>query len=90
MSSSRNIFQLPNGFIREAPQAPRAGSTLFLGAPGALAYTDWERGGNYLLSTNTGPIVYRFAADVERPHCNSTRCSWRALDHALRLRRVNP
>jgi hypothetical protein len=65
--ASRNIFQLPNGFIREAPQAPRAGSTLFLGAPGALAYTDWERGGNYLLSTNTGPIVYRFAADVNDP-----------------------
>lgn len=65
--ASRNVFQLPQGFLRQAPQAPKAGSSLFLGAPGGLAYNDWEFGDNYILTTTPGPIVFRFCADVSDP-----------------------
>lgn len=65
--ATRNLFQLPNGYLRQAAQAPKAGAFLFLGAPGALAYNDWEFGDNYLITTNSGVIVFRFAADIEDP-----------------------
>src|ERR1700675_38138 len=32
-TSTKNAYRLPNGFMREAPQDPKAGATLFLGAP---------------------------------------------------------
>lgn len=63
-SFARNIFQLPNGFAREAPQDPKAGSTSFLGAPTGLMYNDWTYEGNYFTSRQFNPIVYRFAADI--------------------------
>lgn len=63
-SATRNIFLKPAGFLREAPQDPRAGSTSFLGAPTGLAYTDWEYAGNYIVSREVNPIPYRFVANV--------------------------
>ncbi len=63
--TTRNVFGLPNGFMRDAPQAPKQGSTQFLGAPAGLAYSDWEFDGDYIVSGSTGPIIYRFAADVQ-------------------------
>lgn len=64
-TSTRNVFLLPNGFLREAPQDPKAGSTNYLGAPGALPYNDWVYGDGYLVSTEVNPICLRFAADVQ-------------------------
>ena len=61
---NKNVFQLPNGFLREAPQDPKRGSTSFLGAPSGLQYTDWELEGNYLTSQTNFPITYRFGANV--------------------------
>jgi len=63
-SATRNVFQLPAGFLREAPQDPKAGSTSYLGAPTGLMYNDWEYQGNYIISRTAYPIVYRFVADV--------------------------
>jgi hypothetical protein len=65
--STRNVYQLPNGYLKTAPQAPKAGSTLYLGAPGGLSYTDWEFNGNYIVTMSTGVIVFRFAADIQDP-----------------------
>ena len=61
-----NVFMLPNGFLREAPQDPKAGSVSFLGAPTGRMYDDWLLQGNYLLSRTPFPIIYRFVADITR------------------------
>ena len=62
---TRNVFRLPVGYLRDAPQMPKQGSSLFLGSPGALAYTDWEFDGDYIISSSPGPIIYRFGADFQ-------------------------
>lgn len=61
---TRNVYRLPVGFLREAPQMPKQGSYTELGAPTNLPYNDWEYDGHYILSSGTGPLVLRFAADV--------------------------
>ena len=63
-STTRNVFRLPAGFMREAPQAPKAGSLSYLGVPGNLMATDWTYEGNYFTSAYTDVIPYRFIADV--------------------------
>jgi len=63
-SGSRNLFRLPAGWLREAAQDPKAGSSSSLGAPSGLPYNDWEYRGNYFTSWEGNPIVYWFAADV--------------------------
>jgi hypothetical protein len=68
VTSGRNIFRLPKGFLREAPQAPKQGSYLPLGAPAGLAYSDWQYEGNYFTTVMPGPIAFRFVADVEDPN----------------------
>lgn len=63
-SGTRNVFVLPAGFLREAPQDPKAGSTSYLGAPSGLRYDDWEFEGIYIVSRESQPIIFRFAANV--------------------------
>ncbi len=63
--ATRNVYLLPNGFLREAPQDPKAGSTSYLGAPSGLAYEDWVFDGPYLISREVEPINLRFVADVQ-------------------------
>lgn len=65
-SDTRNVFRLPSGFLREAPQDAKAGSNSALGAPTGLAYNDWEYEGDYIVSSRIDPIVYRFVADVTK------------------------
>lgn len=61
----RNVFRLPVGFMREAPQDPKAGGAMFLGAPDGSEFNDWDFESNYFTSNDTGPLVFRFAADVQ-------------------------
>lgn len=61
----RNVFRLPVGYMREAPQDPKAGGAMFLGAPDGSEFNDWDFEGDYFTSTSTGPLVFRFAADVQ-------------------------
>ena len=60
-----NIFRLPAGFIRLAPQDPKAGSFSWEGAPSGLAYKDWVLNGDYIVTRNPDPIPLRFQADVQ-------------------------
>lgn len=62
---TRNVYQLPSGFLREAPADPKAGSTSFLGAPSGVMYNDWTFEGDYFTTRDSEPIVFRFVADVE-------------------------
>lgn len=66
-TTTRNVYKLPVGFMREAPQDPKRGAWLWLGAPAGNFYTDWYYEGDYLTSMMPGPILYRFAADVDDP-----------------------
>lgn len=63
-AGSRSIYRLPAGFLREAPQDPKAGSTSFLGGPSALAYKDWDFEGDFIVSRSSDIIMLRFVADV--------------------------
>jgi hypothetical protein len=63
-SSTRNVYRLPAGFLRPAPQDPKAGSTLFLGAPSGREYEDWVYESDYIVSGFNDSITFRFIADV--------------------------
>ncbi len=61
---TKNIFKLPAGFLREASQYPKSGVTTWLGGPSGITYNDWVLENGYLLTSDTGPIPYRFVANV--------------------------
>lgn len=63
-TATRNVFRLPNGWLRRAPRDPKAGSVSFLGAPSGLDYDDHLYEGDYIVSRDVGPIVYRFVANI--------------------------
>lgn len=64
-SATRNAYHLPAGFVRVAPQDPKAGSTSYLGAPSGLAYTDWDYEGDFFVSRDVDPQFFRFIADIQ-------------------------
>lgn len=63
-NGTRNIYRLPSGYLREAPQNPRAGAASQLGAPSGDFYRDWNYEGDFIVSSDSGVIIYRFVADV--------------------------
>lgn len=63
-STTRNVYRLPAGFLKQAPQDPKAGSVSFLGAPSGMSYGDWDFQGDYIVSRDTQVIVLRFVADI--------------------------
>lgn len=63
---TKNIFRLPAGFLRQAPQDPKAGINSFLGAPAYNTQNDWLLEGNFLISQQATPIILRFIADVQK------------------------
>ena len=74
-STTRNAFQLPNGYLKEAPQDPKAGQISFLGAPSNTAQNDWEFVDNFVTSSDTSIILLRFMADVTAvPRMTSMFC----------------
>jgi hypothetical protein len=61
---TRNVFVLPAGFLRMAPEDPKQGSVSFLGAPTGIQYRDWNLDGNFIISREAYPIMVRFVADI--------------------------
>ena len=59
-----NVYFLPYGFLREAPQNPKAGVNNFLGGPSGNQYNDWQFNGGFLLTRCDPLIMLRFAADI--------------------------
>jgi hypothetical protein len=69
-SFSANVFMLPAGFLRKAPQNPKPGMP-WLGGPSGVDYDDWLIEGRYLITSDSGPIALRFVAnmtDVSKMH----------------------
>lgn len=67
-STTKNIYRLPNGFMKVAPQNPKAGSVSVLGAPSHDFYRDWDLEGDYIMTADNGVIVLRFIADISDPN----------------------
>ncbi len=63
-STTRNAYRLPAGFLKPAPQNPKAGTQSELGFPTNPIADDWVYESNYIVSAYAGVIVYRFIADV--------------------------
>ena len=63
-AASPNAFMLPYGYLKEAPQDPKAGSQTYLGAPSGGWYSDWVIENGLILSRFPEPIQFRFSADV--------------------------
>lgn len=61
--STRNIFKLPSGFLRVAPQYEKQGAT-WLGGPSGITYNDWTFEAGFLLSGDSGPILFRCVVNV--------------------------
>jgi hypothetical protein len=66
-ASTKNAFYLPAAFLRLAPQNPKPGLSV-VGGPIDPGYDDWLIESGFLISSETGPIVLRFVADVTDVH----------------------
>lgn len=62
--TTRNLYLLPQGYMRQAPQLPKAGVTSFLGFPGNRIADDWVFENNFFVTMDAGVIIFRFAADI--------------------------
>ena len=63
-STTKNVFRLPAGYLRLADQNPKSGIVSWLGVPGNPPQLDWDFFGDYFISWEAYPIVFRFVADV--------------------------
>lgn len=61
---ARNLFPLPNGFLRALAPDPKVEGTSTLSTSAALQQLDWQFEGNWLITNSAGPILLRFVADV--------------------------
>lgn len=61
---ARNMFALPNGFLRALAPDPKVESRSNLATSAALQYGDLQFEGNYIISSRSDPILLRFVADV--------------------------
>jgi hypothetical protein len=64
-SWTKNVYRLPAGFIRRAPQDPKAGIWSWLGAPGNLTQVDWTFESQFLTTWDSRAIILHFIADVQ-------------------------
>lgn len=63
-STPKSLFRLPAGFLRMAPQDPKAGSVSWFGSPTNRNYDDWLFQHKYIVSMQSDNIPLRFVADV--------------------------
>jgi len=83
-TTTRNVFMLPNGYLRKCPQDPKRGSVSYLGAPSGLPYDDWEIQDGYIVSSTYSYIMLRFIADVTQvPKMDPMFCEGLAARLAL-------
>lgn len=61
---ARNIFPLPNGFLRVTASDPKQPNVAFLAASGAQRMQDWQLESNFIVSGSAKPLLVRFVADI--------------------------
>lgn len=62
-TTSANVYRLPHGFLRQAPTDPKGGVSPYLGVAAQMAPDDWVIEGDYVVSSDPGPLLLRFVAD---------------------------
>lgn len=62
--ATKNVFQLPANYLREAPQNPKNGAVQVVGGPVGNFTNDWLYESNFIVSANPDIIIYRFVADI--------------------------
>lgn len=62
--ATSNIYRLPSGWLRPAPTDPKAGINSYLGITFGGPRNDWVYEGNFFISSDPGPVLQRFVADV--------------------------
>lgn len=63
-AQTKGIFLLPYGYLRMAPQDQKAAGAAVTGTSSGVRYLDWEFEGNYLMSSDPDPVLFRFVADI--------------------------
>lgn len=63
-SRARNMYALPNGYLRMLAPDPMVESTGQLNTSGGIPQTDYQFEGNFIITSATGPILLRYVADV--------------------------
>jgi hypothetical protein len=62
-SISDNVYRLPAGYLRLAPQTPKSGLNS-IGGPSGVSFNDWIIEGDYLISSDCTPITMRFVVNI--------------------------
>lgn len=62
--TARNIFPLPNGYLRATAPDPKVKASGWLATSAGLRILDYEFEGDYIVTAQTAPIVLRFVADI--------------------------
>lgn len=61
---ARNLFPLPNGYLRALAPDPMIESTAQNNTSANIPQTDFQFEGGFIVSANAGPILLRYVADV--------------------------
>jgi hypothetical protein len=65
-TATKNVYRLPAGYVGPAPQNPKQGLMAWLGGPSGNNQPDWEYDGNFVITTWSTPIIFRFVADITK------------------------
>jgi hypothetical protein len=60
--TTNNVYRLPSGYLRLAPQNPKPGIPA-LGGPSGIGYSDWLVESDYLITADSS-VTLRFVADI--------------------------
>lgn len=84
--NTRNAYRLPANYLRRAPRDPHAGYYTVMGSPTNLASNDWTFENDYIVTQDTGPIIFRFVHDMsDVTHMNPLFCEGLASRIAFEL-----
>src|SRR5271166_276773 len=62
---TRNAYQLPNAFLKHAPDDPKMGLIPYLGGPTGKIQRDWQFEAGYIISSDIQPLLMRFVASLQ-------------------------
>jgi hypothetical protein len=74
-ASTRNVFRLPHGFLRQAPSDPKGNAGGWYGAPHGNWREDWVFEEGIIVSSTQGPLMLRYIENtVDVPKMDPMFC----------------
>lgn len=61
---TRNVYRLPNGYLRHAPAAPDPNEVTIVGGVTTLAPSDMKIENGFIVTDHVTPLAFRFIADM--------------------------